>query len=457
VVNNLAPANASAYDSWLAFQRSDAAEKFWLIKGNASDYNYSAHEFNGERSTASQLLLQANAQAANNVSPPPSPGFESVSQLEALREVFPTLITEVPRPLPPLLTVEVHTLNQMMRTDKLADEKPIIRTIDSRLTLAKLKTLITQDIITGIERAFRLYEDPSDGATTSNSRLDYSKVELSFQCFSPVAHAWRPVLSEVDWVQAKQSCRDEYNVLRVMYALEKKSEFLLLKEIQTSYKRQRDAERVRDAPQISLKALTESLEQDLRLRKKYVFNDSPPSSPKRGNSAHGSRAKRPHSPALLQAALTQSSGSLPAAVQLPGYFLPLGQNAATLAALSSTRNSAVSTPSAHGLSRSGRKPSRLLDSLTRTSSGSLLGGQSVSAQSMLNGSGSLSASQSGPLMSTQATAPPTAGAPSLGSKSIFYPKRSDTLDKMYEQLESSIPRQQDFANNLEQRLFKTKW
>jgi hypothetical protein len=46
---------------------------------------------------------------------------------------------------------------------------------------------------------------------------------------------------------------------------------------------------------------------------------------------------------------------------------------------------------------------------------------------------------------------------SQGSRSVFYPKRSDTLDKMYEQLESSMPRQQDFANNLEQRLFKTKW
>mmetsp|Transcript_25850 Transcript_25850/g.43106 ORF Transcript_25850/g.43106 Transcript_25850/m.43106 type:complete len:80 (-) Transcript_25850:191-430(-) len=44
-----------------------------------------------------------------------------------------------------------------------------------------------------------------------------------------------------------------------------------------------------------------------------------------------------------------------------------------------------------------------------------------------------------------------------GGQSVFYPQRSASLDNLYAQLETSLPRQHNFANNLEKRLFKTRW
>jgi len=41
--------------------------------------------------------------------------------------------------------------------------------------------------------------------------------------------------------------------------------------------------------------------------------------------------------------------------------------------------------------------------------------------------------------------------------SIFYPQRKESLDQLYEKLEISLPKQYDYANNLEQKILKTKW
>jgi hypothetical protein len=41
--------------------------------------------------------------------------------------------------------------------------------------------------------------------------------------------------------------------------------------------------------------------------------------------------------------------------------------------------------------------------------------------------------------------------------SIFYPPRKESLDQLYEKLEISLPKQYDYANNLEQKILKTKW
>jgi hypothetical protein len=245
-----------------------------------------------------------------------------------------------------------------------------------------------------------------------------------------------------------------------MYALEKKSEFLLLKEIQQSFQRAREAERVRETPQISLKALTESMETSLRLKKKYVFTDSPPASP--GPLATVQIKSKSATPSTASRHVEQG-GHMKHHATLPGppptYFLPLGQSFAKLAALSSGKSVVGSTGSMAGTPLGmSRQPSRL-DPLTRTNSehdgpGALSGHSTASAQSLLgirpNQSSNITLGDS----STAGTIVPSAGQ---GSKSIFYPKRSQSLDLLYEQLESSIPRQQDFANTLEQRLFKTKW
>jgi len=439
--NNLLPVNPSEYDQWLSTQRSGNAEKAWLVKGNTDGYNYSAYEFGGEKSPSLSMSTGAGYDDGSIGSLYSHTGSQAIPPIQTASYAqqqhqqqlsyaqsqpnhassYSTLLTDLPAPLPPRILLEVHTVNQMIRTDKLCEDKHIMRSVESHVSLAELKCLITEDIIQGIETAFRLYSDNTPPSQRPG-HMDYSKVELHFQCFLPLAGSWRTIANETDWTLVKQNCRNEENVIKLMYALEKNSEFLLLQEIQQSYQRQRDKLHMSVMPQISLHALTESMEQSLRLKKKYVYTDSLPNS-----NMNTARTTAP-----------------PLPKPRPTNFLPQAR-------------SIVMPPRGGALSRGGGKSlHHLLESLNNTDPfrkehrSSLMSDSSVNAHSLMGGS--TSQSVSGP-----STASTTGGAVLNTSRSFFYPKRSDTLDKMYEELESSMPRQQNFANNLEQRLFKTKW
>jgi hypothetical protein len=343
---------------------------------------------------------------------------------------YSTLLMDLPAPLPPRILLEVHTVNQMVRTDKLSDNKHIMRSIDSHVSLSELKSLITEDIIRGLETAFRLHGSNNSSADKRREAADFTKVDLNFQCFVPLVGSWRAVGSETDWILAKQNCRNEQNTIKLMYALEKNSEFLLLKEIQQSYQRQRFDAQKRESPQISLRALTESMEQNLKQKKKYVYSDSAPSS-----------ATPSHQPSRQPSAAA-------AFAPRPSNCLPVAHSI-----LASSRSQG-------SLSRSGSQSiHQLLDTLNKTDPFREEHRQGASAGGgLVNATASMASNYTN---SVSAAATPTAAGGgavlSGGSRSFFYPKRSDTLDKMYEELESSMPRQQSFADNLEQRLFKTNW
>ena len=450
--NNLLPVNPSEYEQWLSTQRSGIAEKAWLIKGNTEGFNYSAYEFGGERSPSLSLSTTGYEDASlhshrgplgNMLSIDTSSHPSSLPHAQAFTAPVSHShqLTAVPAPLPERILLEVHTVNQMIRTDRLEEDKHIMRSIDSHVTLSELKGLITEDIIQGIERAFRLYSD-SVPPSQRHQHTDYTRVELNFQCFVPLVGTWRAMATETDWTLAKQNCRNEQNVIKLMYALEKNSEFLLLKEIQQSYQKQRQKANLQAAPQISLQSLTESMEKNLRLKKKYVYDDSPPMT--------SSSTQRPT--AGLNGAPVGSSQQLAASKSV--NFLPQARS--------------ISMPSrsqGSSLDRNGSKSIHaLLDSLNKSDpfreehrlghangmNDSTYSNGGLNANSLLGGSSMYTSS-------VPSSASSAAGGVLGGSPSIFYPKRSHTLDKMYEELESSMPRQQNFANNLEQRLFKTRW
>ena len=474
-MNNLVLSDSSEYDKWLAYQRSDMGEKSWLIKGNAEGHNYSAHDFLGDNSTAAELLATAEAMMTT----PRSSQEEALHLSQMQQSSHPTLLTTLPQPLPPYITIEVHTLNQMVRTTKLCEDKHIVRTIDSRLTLSELKILITNEIVIGIETAFRLYEDSN---IHNSGRMNLSRIELNFQYFHRYAQSWRVVHSESDWIHVKQEHRDELtNTLKLMYSLEKRSEYILLKEIQENYVRQQQERQLRETPHLSLKALTESMEKELKLKKKYVYKTSlleENTAVKHTAMTHAgadvnttgfTSSAHPKTTGFLHT--TKSSLNLPLAQQ--------SRECSFNASFRSTctgKDSALSSPTHSArayMSNNSRPSSRAKQSAVGAAGG--IDFQDSPTRHSISQSHSVFSDDSSIQHHHTASAGSLLGIPPIhpsrgsllpnsescmsqsGSRSIFYPKRSDTLDKMYEQLESSIPRQQDFASNLEQRLFKTKW
>ena len=86
----------SKYDEWVDTQKSNESESVWLKKGNNTDYNYSPYDYTAKDKTRTERS-------------------SSALPLQA-----------VPRPLPPMITVQLCTLSQMLRSNTALEERSFL-------------------------------------------------------------------------------------------------------------------------------------------------------------------------------------------------------------------------------------------------------------------------------------------------------------------------------------------
>jgi hypothetical protein len=166
------------------------------------------------------------------------------------------------------MTVEIHSVNQILvsKTSSEHSQRYVTRQLSAHCSLSDLKREISHDISQGMQQAFPLPASSSSAALLMTQDREYAGLlELDLQYFHTSAEAWRPLLNEVDWMQAKHNCctaldhsnSSEMN-MKVLYNLSAKSEQLLLKRITLSYEaRQKELQQERS--HFSVQQLTEAL------------------------------------------------------------------------------------------------------------------------------------------------------------------------------------------------------
>jgi hypothetical protein len=178
-------ANIESYQSWLEAQRAGANQKIWLVKGGNLDYNYSSYDFKSTRGQGRTVVIAAEGTAA------------------------PT-IKEIPRTIPGTLTLEIFTKNQLLKSGAVLEERSfLLKSLPSDCTVEDVKNAVVKDIIAGIATTFQL--DPTKVLTDENNfPVNFDRIELLFQYFNPVISSWRAIVSEIDWLHAKQLCMSHH-------------------------------------------------------------------------------------------------------------------------------------------------------------------------------------------------------------------------------------------------------
>lgn len=236
IFNHLLEGSMDSYELWLHYKNANLDEKSWHKRGNDTMYNYSAYDF---KQTASPVKVLSTAE-----------------QLDAL--------LEIPKPLPPTLSVEIYTMNQMIRSNSVLDNQHFIsRQVSSDLTMDELKLMVIDDIIMGIEKAFNI--DSNGDRISAPTKLDFNKIHLVFQYYNSSKVAWRNINNVADWQHAKIQYSETMQPLKLMYSLEKNSEWILLKKIQEKHQLKKEAEKRKKTQHISLKSVADALEHSEKL------------------------------------------------------------------------------------------------------------------------------------------------------------------------------------------------
>ena len=352
-INHLIEASTTSY-AHLTNKNLEVQQERWQVRGNDISHNYSAHGFKGD--TLRRTLLQgftgtngSNSRCGVFVPMPFSPSHESAMtdsmsrsspNLGGIRPLSPATVEAamsahalVHHPLPKQLVVEVFTVNQLITSvdpDQMRHQHYETQ-VPFDTTLEALKNLVVVEIVAGIERACRfdqVGEQPSD-----QPEMDYSKIALIFYCFLPESSSWRRLSGETDWLQAKQLFRSGPNSDRVklMYGLEKQSEWVLLRKIEENFNLRRQSAEVRMTPQLSLESLTESLERSVEKKQHPYYQPS-------HNHKHNHRAGSGHG----------GGGGGSGGTAIPGYALSpsRAQSLPTLSRPSTNRSSAQQQNSA---------------------------------------------------------------------------------------------------------------
>jgi hypothetical protein len=245
------------YEKWIQDRRSNIGDKTWKTKGNNVEFNYSAHSFNG-----------------------------SPTNTNTKKRVQSTLPI-IPRPWRPEIGVEIYTTNQLIRTKTSEDfdKQYVYKVISSESSLADLRLNIAHDIVDGIKRAFP--DLPSLLNLTSAEEyhkivpIKLEKIEMSFQYYHPEVTAWRPLASEVEWVECKNLVTYFGGNMQIMYCLSPPSEEILVNQIKKNYELQQAALAKRRPP-ISIEDLTDALAAETKRKQKR--NASMPKLPQANES-----------------------------------------------------------------------------------------------------------------------------------------------------------------------------
>lgn len=225
--------NKSQYGDWIETQKGNKTEEVWLKKGNNTDYNYSAYEFKSEdknKNTTVRYPLQT-----------------------------------VPKILPPVITVQMCTLSQMLRSHTALDERSFLfRRLPSETDFIVIREMIRREIIGVLLRAF---ECRTPGEDILQATVDETQIEMSLQYFIPYSSCWRPLSTEQEWQQAKQiSCSEEarsgergteVGTVSLMYTLEAASEQHLIQQMKETWRRRQQGYQA--GPHISVQSLTDAL------------------------------------------------------------------------------------------------------------------------------------------------------------------------------------------------------
>jgi len=266
------------YENWLSYQRSDVGEKVWQKKGKDSTYNYSSRDFKADAVNDGDVRIIYT------------------DRIDRDADIIP--IREVPKVMPPFLTVEIFTQNQLLKSSTvLFDRSILFKKVSSTMSIMQVKNMVIEEIIAGIAKTFKIDNKASKAGDLLDvkSLFNLQKIDLLFQYFHPIISSWRVINSEVDWLHAKQLCMQHYDSnnstqkaiaellnpnhlhhtfpqrdkelqlheieegkITLMYALDKHSEQYILR-VMEQYREKRKKLMEESNEHISLKLLTDAL------------------------------------------------------------------------------------------------------------------------------------------------------------------------------------------------------
>ena len=464
-----------------------------------------------------------------------------------------------------------------------------IKKVLSNIKLVELKMLITQTIIKGLEIAFHkqnqthylykyykyLHQQMKNDITNKIIEFNnYYNINLTFQCYYSYIPGWKIINDENDWFNAKhivyntflniskqqQQQQHENNhqhnydpnrsflsynsttnssnyhqqqqqysnlpTIKLIYSLSHESELKLLEQIQKFYKYQKEQFLLQSNPHISLKSLTETLDNNISIKNnnyqnhnnnnnnnKIGINSSTTTSntvnnniDNNSNIINNNNNKLKSKKTIitsLSSNTSVSSGATVSSASMPSLSLYKNDLNITNNDNNNSDNNVPTNKMKVKVILKKKSSSEVdndydvsnIHNNDKTTTNIHINNYNLPLTATTltnheinnNNSNSTSNTNNNNISNNNSnyTAPATLPSVKISSTSntnyiqdnyidhnnnnnlifitkpkktsIFYPPRKESLDQLYEKLEISLPKQYDYANNLEQKILKTKW
>lgn len=487
IINNLIIPKYSEYDEWLYTQHSNQNNEIWLKKGNQPEHNYSIYDFNKKNNdtiTNTMKSLSNNHSVIKNESSILSnttnkskyfnSNFLTTSNddINSSNNIINNNIATMLKPLPEIINIEVSMLDFFINSSTLNEKSnSLLKQISSNITLKDLKKIIIKDIIINIERTLDM--KPLDNPTHNIISL-LDEIDLLLQAYYPTTQNWKHIRNETDWLTTKMIAQDDLNnnIIKLAYTIEIESKNKLIKYIHKYSNLQKKEQLLHTIPHVALKILTNSLDHSNNNNKmKKII--SIPSQNNKSNSNYN------HSSSIdidIDKNINNISKEMLYNLYSPTNSRIITNNHNNI--IESYRNS---------LSANSNSSDTYLGSPTNSDSDSLLSfislqnpkpnvfntikstnninnnnNNSNNSYKTLNTIKNIKSDTN--LLKNNSTISNINPLMSISNyninnnhKSLLYPKKKESLVRIYEKLNKSIPQQIEYAHILEQKLLKTRW